>query len=110
MDLSTGGDIDAIRQAILDASPVPIGTVPNYQAEQHVKDPADLTPRMLLDMVSHQARRVVDSTSIHAGVELEHVPPTAKRATRIVCRGGAWVAHSLIKNHQQQPRWWHVGT
>src|SRR5919205_4355732 len=51
MDLSTGGNIDAIRQAILDASPVPIGTVPIYQVEQLVKDPADLTPKMLLDMV-----------------------------------------------------------
>src|SRR5207237_6994882 len=47
MDLSTGGNIDAIRQAILDASPVPIGTVPIYQVEQLVKDPADLTPKML---------------------------------------------------------------
>src|SRR5438094_5495045 len=50
MDLSTGGDIDAIRQAILDASPVPIGTVPIYQLVQDVKDPADITPRMALDM------------------------------------------------------------
>src|SRR6266536_529735 len=51
MDLSTGGNIDAIRQAILDASPVPIGTVPVYQIIQGVKDPADITPRMMLDMV-----------------------------------------------------------
>src|SRR5206468_8697771 len=49
MDLSTGGDIDAIRQAILDASPVPIGTVPVYQMIQNVKDPADITPRMATD-------------------------------------------------------------
>src|SRR2546425_11586052 len=51
MDLSTGGDIDRIRQAILDASPVPIGTVPIYQLIQNVKDVADITPRMMLDMV-----------------------------------------------------------
>jgi hypothetical protein len=50
MDLSTGGDSDAIRQAILDDSPVPIGTVPIYQAEQTAKEPADLTPQMLLDI------------------------------------------------------------
>ena len=60
MDLSTGGDIDAIRQAILDASPVPIGTVPIYQLAQHVKDPADITPRQMLDMVEHQAQQGVD--------------------------------------------------
>src|SRR5438034_11376014 len=57
MDLSTGGNIDAIRQAILDASPVPIGTVPIYQVVQNVKDPADLTPRQMLDMIEHQARQ-----------------------------------------------------
>src|SRR5438874_8225803 len=51
MDLSTGGDIDAIRQAILDASPVPIGTVPIYQIIQNGKDVADITPRQMLDMV-----------------------------------------------------------
>ena len=60
MDLSTGGDIDAIRQAIIDASPVPIGTVPIYQIIQNVKDVGDLTPRMLLDMVEHQAQQGVD--------------------------------------------------
>src|SRR6188508_1637451 len=49
MDLSTGGNIDGIRQAIIDASPVPIGTVPIYQVIQQVKDPADVTPRMMLD-------------------------------------------------------------
>src|SRR2546421_2995143 len=54
MDLSTGGDIDAIRQAILDASPVPIGTVPVYQLIQGIKDPADITPRQMLDHVEHQ--------------------------------------------------------
>src|SRR5262244_2411657 len=74
MDLSTGGNIDAIRQAIIDASPVPIGTVPIYQVEQMVKDPADLTPKMLLDMVEHQAKQGVDYMTIHAGVLLEHVP------------------------------------
>src|SRR5579864_44617 len=57
MDLSTGGDIDLIRQAIIDASPVPIGTVPVYQMVQNVKDPADLTPRIMLDMVEHQAQQ-----------------------------------------------------
>src|SRR6516162_10144627 len=74
MDLSTGGDIDAIRQAIIDASPVPIGTVPIYQIMQDVKDVADLTPQMMLDMVEHQARQGVDYMTIHAGVLQEYLP------------------------------------
>src|SRR3954471_4297384 len=78
MDLSTGGNIDGIRQAIIDASPVPIGTVPIYQAVQNLKDPADITPRMLLDMVEHQAKQGVDYMTIHAGVLLEYVPLTSK--------------------------------
>src|SRR6266852_3183378 len=60
MDLSTGGNIDDIRQAIIDASPVPIGTVPIYQSIQSVKDVGDLTPRLLLDMIEHQAQQGVD--------------------------------------------------
>src|SRR5438105_10723054 len=70
MDLSTGGDIDNIRQALIDASPVPIGTVPIYQVIQNVKEVADITPRMMLDMVEHQAKQGVDYMTIHAGVLL----------------------------------------
>src|SRR4029077_1415106 len=87
MDLSTGGDIDAIRQAIIDASPVPIGTVPIYQVIQQVKDVGDITPRMMLDMGNHQAQRAVDYMTIHAGVLLESLPLTTKRVTGIVSRG-----------------------
>src|SRR6266852_2541737 len=68
MDLSTGGDIDAIRRAILDASPVPIGTVPIYQAVTGVKQVEDLTADDMLDMVEHQAQQGVDCMTIHAGV------------------------------------------
>ncbi len=107
MDLSTGGEIDAIRQAIIDASPVPIGTVPIYQVEQMVKDPADLTPRMLLDMVEHQAKQGVDYMTIHAGVLLEYVPLTAKRVTGIVSRGGSLIAAWMIQHHQQNPWYTH---
>src|SRR5260221_9074238 len=57
MDLSTGGNIDSIRQAIIDASPVPIGTVPIYQVIQKVNDVAEITPRMMLDMVERQAQQ-----------------------------------------------------
>src|SRR5206468_8658764 len=81
MDLSTGGNIDGIRQAIIDASPVPIGTVPIYQVIQDVKDVGDITPRLMLDMVEHQAQQGVDYMTIHAGVLLEHVPLTRDRVT-----------------------------
>src|SRR6188508_3381103 len=86
MDLSTGGNIDGIRRAIIDASPVPIGTVPVYQVIQQVKDPKDITPRMLLDMVEHQAKQGVDYMTIHAGVLLEYVALTSNRVTGIVSR------------------------
>src|SRR5213592_2990453 len=88
MDLSTGGNIDDIRQAIIDASPVPIGTVPIYQIIQNVKDPADITPQQMLDMVEHQAKQGVDYMTIHAGVLQEYLPMTSQRITGIVSRGG----------------------
>ena len=65
MDLSTGRDIDAIRQAIIDASPVPIGTVPIYQMVQQLDDICDMTPQHFLDMVEHQARQGVDYMTVH---------------------------------------------
>jgi len=107
MDLSTGGNIDAIRQAIIDASPVPIGTVPIYQAVQQVKDVRDLTPQMLLDMVEHQARQGVDYMTIHAGVLLEYIPLTENRLTGIVSRGGSLIAAWMIAHHQQNPWYTH---
>jgi phosphomethylpyrimidine synthase len=107
MDLSTGGNIDAIRQAIIDVSPVPIGTVPIYQVIQDVKDVADLTPRMLLDMVEHQARQGVDYMTIHAGVLLEYLSLTANRVTGIVSRGGSLVAQWMLVRHEQNPWYTH---
>src|SRR4051794_11470875 len=74
MDLSTGGNIDAIRRAIVAASPVPIGTVPIYQAIQKVKKVEDLTPQDMLDMVEHQAKQGVDYMTLHAGILRGHVP------------------------------------
>ncbi len=106
MDLSTGGNIDAIRQAIIDASPVPIGTVPVYQLIQQVKDPNDVTPQMALDMVEHQAKQGVDYMTIHAGVLLEYVGLTANRVTGIVSRGGSLMAGWMIAHHKQN--FWHT--
>src|SRR2546422_4899625 len=105
MDLSTGGDIDTIRQAIIDASPVPIGTVPVYQMVQNVKDPADITPRMALDMVEHQARQGVDYMTIHAGVLREYLPLTVNRITGIVSRGGSLMGAWMLA-HKEQNFWY----
>src|SRR5205823_10089034 len=109
MDLSTGGNMDAIRQAILDASPVPIGTVPIYQLVQTVKDPNDITPRMMLDMVEHQAQQGVDYMTIHAGVLQEYLPLTANRITGIVSRGGSLMGPWMLAHHQQNPWYTHFG-
>src|SRR5690348_5469095 len=107
MDLSTGGNIDAIRQAIIDASPVPIGTVPIYQLVQSVKDPNDITPQMMLDMVEHQAQQGVDYMTIHAGVLQEYLPLTANRVTGIVSRGGSLMGAWMLAHKQQNPWYTH---
>jgi phosphomethylpyrimidine synthase len=109
MDLSTGGDIDNIRQAIIDASPVPIGTVPIYQVIQNVKDVADITPKMMLDMVEHQAQQGVDYMTIHAGVLQEYLPMTARRITGIVSRGGSLMGGWMLAHHKQNPWYTHFG-
>src|SRR5262249_13957220 len=107
MDLSTGGDIDAIRPAIIDAAPVPIGTVPIYQVIQEVKDVADITPKQMLDMVEHQAKQGVDYMTIHAGVLLEYLPLTTNRVTGIVSRGGSLMGAWMLARHQQNPWYTH---
>src|SRR5712692_1295530 len=101
MDLSTGGEIDGIRQALIDASPVPIGTVPVYQMVQNVKDPADITPQMALDMVEHQAQQGVDYMTIHAGVLREYLTLTANRITGIVSRGGSLMGAWMLAKSEQ---------
>ncbi len=107
MDLSTGGNIDGIRQALIDASPVPIGTVPIYQIIQNVKDPADITPQQMLDMVEHQAKQGVDYMTIHAGVLQEYLPLTAHRITGIVSRGGSLMGAWMLAHRQQNPWYTH---
>ncbi len=107
MDLSTGGDIDNIRKGIIDASPVPIGTVPIYQAIQEVKDVTDLTPKQLLDMVERQAQQGVDYMTIHAGVLMEYLQLTTQRVTGIVSRGGALLGAWMIARHEQNPWYTH---
>src|SRR3954447_13807784 len=101
MDLSTGGDIPRIRQAIIDASPVPIGTVPIYEALSRVRRVEDLNIQVLLEVIEEQAEQGVDYMTIHAGVLVQYVPLTRHRVTGIVSRGGAILAEWMVKNHRQ---------
>jgi len=107
MDLSTGGDIDAIRQAIIAASPVPIGTVPIYQAVQQVKKIEDLTAEDLLGTIEHQARQGVDYVTVHCGLLREHVPYALARVTGIVSRGGSLLAYWMMHHQTQNPLYTH---
>jgi phosphomethylpyrimidine synthase len=107
MDLSTGGNIPAIREAILRASPVPIGTVPIYEAIQAVKQAEDLTPQGLLDVIERQAKQGVDYMTIHAGVLKDFVPLTRHRITGIVSRGGALMAAWMIAHDEENPLYTH---
>ena len=103
MDLSTGGDIDAIRAAIVQASTVPIGTVPIYQAITMRDRLEDLTPEDFLEMIEHQAQQGVDYMTIHAGILLEYLPLVSKRVTGIVSRGGSLLAQWMFYHHKQNP-------
>ncbi|MDZ4784258.1 MAG: phosphomethylpyrimidine synthase ThiC [Planctomycetia bacterium] len=108
MDLSTGKDIDRIRQAIIDASPVPIGTVPIYQMlEQLGGNIEDMRPQHFLDMVEHQAKQGVDYMTVHCGVMLEHLHLTMQRVTGIVSRGGSLMAKWMMAHRQQNPLYTH---
>lgn len=102
MDLSTGRYIHETREWILRNSPVPIGTVPIYQALEKVNGIAeDLTWEMFRDTLLEQAEQGVDYFTIHAGVLLRYVPMTAKRLTGIVSRGGSIMAKWCLSHHQE---------
>jgi phosphomethylpyrimidine synthase len=101
MDLSTGGDIPEIRKAIIRESPVPIGTVPIYEALSRVRRVEDLNINVMLEVIEEQAEQGVDYMTIHAGVLVQYVPLASKRITGIVSRGGAILAEWMVKNHRQ---------
>ena len=102
MDLSTGADIHATREWILRNSPVPVGTVPIYQALERVKgDPTRLSWEVYRDTVIEQCEQGVDYMTVHAGVLLRHVPLTAQRITGIVSRGGAIMAAWCLAHHRE---------
>jgi phosphomethylpyrimidine synthase len=107
MDLSTGKDIDAVREAIIAASPVPIGTVPIYQAVLRGKELEELTANDFLDIIEHQAKQGVDYMTIHAGILLEHLPLVYGRVTGIVSRGGSLHAVWMMHHRRQNPLYEH---
>ncbi len=107
MDLSTGGDIPQIREAILRHSPLPVGTVPIYECLTHVKEVQDLTPAKLLEIIEAQAAQGVDYMTIHAGLLRDFIPLAARRVTGIVSRGGALMAQWMLANRAENPLYTH---
>ena len=101
MDLSTGKNIHETREWIIRNAPVPIGTVPIYQALEKVDSPEDLTWEIYRDTLIEQAEQGVDYFTIHAGVRLRYVPLTAKRVTGIVSRGGSIMAKWCLAHHRE---------
>ncbi len=109
MDLSTGGgNLDTIRTTIINASPVPIGTVPIYQALESVHGKIEsLTPDDFLHIIEKHAQQGVDYQTIHAGILIEHLPLVKDRITGIVSRGGGILARWMLAHHKQNPLFTH---
>ncbi len=101
MDLSTGKKIIETREQIIRNSPVPIGTVPIYEALSYVKAPEELTPELMLKVIEDQALQGVDYMTIHAGVLFRYIPLTANRVTGIVSRGGSIMAKWCLFHHKE---------
>jgi phosphomethylpyrimidine synthase len=102
MDLSTGPDIHTTREWVIRNSPVPVGTVPIYQALEKVDgQPAELTWDIYRDTIVEQCQQGVDYFTVHAGVLLSYVPLTARRVTGIVSRGGSIMAAWCLAHHQE---------
>src|SRR5262249_21724809 len=107
MDISRVGGSDEIRAAVIAASPVPVGTVPIYQAVQQVNRVEDLTADDLIANIEHQAKQGVDYMTVHCGVLYEYLPLTQHRITGIVSRGGALHAQWMVHHKEQNPLYVH---
>ncbi|ASM40000.1 HMP-P synthase [Campylobacter sputorum subsp. bovis] len=103
MDLSTGGDLNAIREAIIKASSVPIGTVPMYQIIHDVGNIENLDIKTMLNVIENQAKQGVSYFTIHAGFKLEFMPLVSKRKMGIVSRGGSLMASWMMHYHKENP-------
>jgi len=107
MDLSTGGDIPHIRDVLIRASTVPLGTVPTYEAVERVKRIEELSAQDLLDVVEEQAKQGVDYMTIHAGILRDFLPLAQHRITGIVSRGGALMAQWMMARGLENPYFTH---
>jgi phosphomethylpyrimidine synthase len=107
MDLSTGEQIQTVRQRIIDAATAPVGTVPIYELAQQIDDIADMRPQHILDVIQRQAQQGVDYMTIHAALLRGHLPLTERRVTGIVSRGGALVAKWMAAHGQENPFYTH---
>lgn len=107
MDLSTGGDLDLIREYMVKNSSVPLGTVPIYGALLRVNKLEDLTATLLLDEIEKQAKQGVDYMTIHAGTLKNYIPLTSHRITGIVSRGGSILAKWMTAHNQENPLYTH---
>jgi phosphomethylpyrimidine synthase len=107
MDLSTGEEIDAVRERIIRAAVCPVGTVPIYQVAQQLDDIVDLKPQDFLDVVEQQARQGVDYMTVHCALLKEHLPLTDRRVTGIVSRGGSLVAKWMTAHGLENPFFTH---
>ncbi|MDD4557562.1 MAG: phosphomethylpyrimidine synthase ThiC [bacterium] len=113
MDLSTGGDIAGIRQAILEACPVPLGTVPIYQAAVETvaagDTVADIDPELTFDVIERQAAEGVDFMTVHSGITMEVIMRLQRegRITDVVSRGGSFLVCWMLKNKEENPLYRH---
>jgi phosphomethylpyrimidine synthase len=103
MDLSTGGDVDAIRGALLAACPAPFGTVPIYQVMTEADSLDEVKADSFLDMVEHHARQGVDFVTVHCGVSRAALPLLTKRVTGVVSRGGAFTVAWMRRHGRENP-------
>ena len=107
MDLSTGKRIPEIREAIIRHSPIPVGTVPIYEAIERVPDVRNMTIETMLQVIEEQAQQGVDYMTVHCGVVLEVLPLIESRITKIVSRGGALMAQWMLYHDQENPLFTH---
>ena len=102
MDLSTGGDLDSIREQLLSRCPVPFGTVPIYQIIEG-RDVEEIDWKIIFEVIEKQAKQGVDFFTVHAGVLREHLPLIESRVAGIVSRGGALLANWMLHHNKQNP-------
>jgi phosphomethylpyrimidine synthase len=107
MDLSTGKRIREVREAIIRHSPIPIGTVPIYEALERAGKVEAITPELMLQVIREQAEQGVDYMTIHAGIRLQYLPLVARRITGIVSRGGSILAQWMMYHHAENPLYTH---